>query len=230
MSGIEQTLTKKLGPLPTWAWVLVGAAGGYLLLKRKSATATAAQVASGYLGTGGAGGPAVSPSGSSVITPAGDTTVITPQTGPTPWRVHTPGGTIISMTNAELQAFFGGGGWQQDPNHLGSGADVWAIPLQRTPLPPHNPNDPGGSTGGGGHTTSVTMPDGSVQQLTDDMLRQFFAAGYGLISGAGGLHLVHQGSPSLGSVASSLSSGGSGAPRVTGDYGSGRVVDGVVWR
>lgn len=58
--GLEKSLTKKLGPLPVWAWALIGGAAGYWYLKKKGGKAgTGAPVVATpttYGGGGGGGG------------------------------------------------------------------------------------------------------------------------------------------------------------------------------
>lgn len=93
-ADIKATLTKKLGPLPTWAWVGIGAAVGfwYLKMHKGSAAATATNgmpvSAGGLLGTGGGGAidsglnPQVPPpagGGGSVPPPPPANTTQTPQ-------------------------------------------------------------------------------------------------------------------------------------------------------
>lgn len=69
--GLGEALTRKLGPLPAWMYLVLAAGAWYYLQRRKTAASTAAAAATGTAAAGGTVG----------TDPAGNTGQIDPQTG-----------------------------------------------------------------------------------------------------------------------------------------------------
>lgn len=185
--GIKGTFTRKLGPLPAWAWVLAGAGVGFLYLRYRASKATssvgstaapsdlvygAAPGSGGLLGSGlGAGGFVDSGSSGTVITPP----VTTPPTGD-PWYTVVLNG--VSWTQTVSASLL-----QQ---LLASGYTLAGSTL--TYNGPTNPTGQGvggksGGAGGGlpaGWYTIVLNGKQWTQSVSADLLKQLLASGYTL--------------------------------------------------